>query len=159
MNCLIKMHRDFYLVTKLNLLLHHDFLTSAEELWLMKTHCVIWKWGLLQCAHVNDANPEITGTLSKCNYITECWGSPQPKILLRVNPVTFIIRPGGEASSELLWNDAELKSFVFQKMDVDQPQPDLLVPRTSVITAYMLHRLYVCWVIHILCRLFLFFFF
>lgn len=44
------------------------------------------------------------------------------EILVRVNPVTFIIRPGGEASSELLWNDAELKSFVFHKMDADQPQ-------------------------------------
>lgn len=88
-------------------------------MWLLKQQCVICKWGLLHSEHVNDANPGITGTFSRCNYITKYLGSPQPEILLRVNPVTFIIRPGGEASSELLWNDAELKSFVLQKKRVE----------------------------------------
>lgn len=110
----------FFPVTNLNLLQLQNLLTGPAEICLMKQHCVIWKCGLLHSEHVNDANPGITGTFSRCNYITQCWGSPQPEILLRVNPVTFIIRPGGEESSELLWNEAELKSFVFQKMAVDQ---------------------------------------
>lgn len=42
---------------------------------------------------------------------------------------------------KLLWNDAELDSFVFHKMDVDQPQI-LLVPRTSNITGHMLQSIW-----------------
>lgn len=33
--------------------------------------------------------------------------------VLQLNPVTFIIRPGGEPSSCLLLSDTELEGFVF----------------------------------------------
>lgn len=35
---------------------------------------VIWKWGLRHSDHVNNANPGITGTFSRCNYITKHLG-------------------------------------------------------------------------------------
>lgn len=59
---------------ELNLSLLRAFLnTKPAEISHLKCW-VIWKWGLRHSDHVNNAKPGITGTFSRCNYITKHLG-------------------------------------------------------------------------------------